>query len=156
MNLYDVQVVVNVVGNWTADGNKIKEEFASFFEQLFNPGEPLVERTTSSEWLVEMPRLSNDQISQLEEPFSLEEIKLALFSMSPLKSTGPDGFPPIFYQKKWDIIGKDVCQATKNFLDGGNMLRETNKTFIALIPKVSRSENTKFSLNVLLEDSSLL
>lgn len=88
-----------------------------------------------------MPCLSSVQIAHLEEPISLEEIKLALFSMKPLKSPGPVGFPPIFYQKKWNIIGEEVCQATKNFLEGGHMLKETNKTFIALIPKVNRLEN---------------
>lgn len=137
----DIKAIKDSRGNWTVDENKIKEEFASFFEQLFNPGESAEERMSTREWLEEMPRLSNAQFMQLDEPFSSEEIKGGIFSMSPLKSPGPDGIPPIFYQEKWEIIGDEVCQATKNFLEGGNMLRETNKTFIALIPKVSRPEN---------------
>ena len=37
-------------------------------------------------------------------------------------------------------MGEEVCQATKNFLSGDFMLKETNKTNIALIPKVTRPE----------------
>lgn len=64
------------------------------------------------------------------EPFSQEEIKAAMFSMKPTKSPGPDGISPVFLQKQWNVV--------KNFLSGGHMLRGTNQTFIALIPKVDR------------------
>lgn len=44
-------------------------------------------------------------------------------------------------QKQWHVIGEEIGQAAKNFLDGGYMLREMNQTFIALIPKVDRPEH---------------
>ncbi|GAA0146857.1 hypothetical protein LIER_36395 [Lithospermum erythrorhizon] len=52
------------------------------------------------------------------------------------KSPGPDGFPAEFYQKNWDVIGKDVTKATLEFLNNGHILKEINNTFITLIPKI--------------------
>ncbi|XP_062076041.1 uncharacterized protein LOC133780185 [Humulus lupulus] len=38
----------------------------------------------------------------------LSEVKEALFQMNPDKSPGPDGMSPGFYQRCWDIVGRDV------------------------------------------------
>ena len=38
------------------------------------------------------------------------EIRKALFCMKPLKAPGPDGFHPIFFQRSWHIVGKDLCR----------------------------------------------
>lgn len=43
-----------------------------------------------------------------------------------------------FRNKRWDNVSEDFCQATLNFLEGGYMLKETNQTFIALIPKTEK------------------
>lgn len=37
------------------------------------------------------------------------EIIEVLKGMGPTKASGIDGFPAIFYQKYWHIIGKDTC-----------------------------------------------
>ncbi|GJS60016.1 putative RNA-directed DNA polymerase, eukaryota, reverse transcriptase zinc-binding domain protein [Tanacetum coccineum] len=42
-----------------------------------------------------------------------------------------------FLQKGTDIVGHDVCKAIRNFFVNGQLLKELNHTFIALIPKVS-------------------
>jgi hypothetical protein len=75
--------------------------------------------------------------SWLLHPFSEDEVRAALFQMHPLKSLRPDGFPTIFYQKNWDIVGKDVCCAVLSFLNGGQFDSSLNATNIVLIPKVS-------------------
>ncbi|GJV96829.1 hypothetical protein Tco_1548406 [Tanacetum coccineum] len=40
-----------------------------------------------------------------------------------------------FLQKGWDIVGHDVCKAIRDFFVNGQLLKELNHTFIALIPK---------------------
>lgn len=40
--------------------------------------------------------------------FPQNEIKAALFDMGPLKSPGPDGFHPIFFQRSWDILASPI------------------------------------------------
>ncbi|GKC83759.1 hypothetical protein Tco_1139476, partial [Tanacetum coccineum] len=65
------------------------------------------------------------------------EIKNAMFSMGNEKSPGPDGFTAAFFKEAWDIVGKDVILAVREFFINGNLLKEMNHTIIALIPKVS-------------------
>ncbi|GJV50983.1 MACPF domain-containing protein CAD1 [Tanacetum coccineum] len=39
------------------------------------------------------------------------------------------------FTKGWDIVGHDVCKAIRDFFVNGQLLKELNHTFIALIPK---------------------
>ncbi|GJW07139.1 hypothetical protein Tco_1569562 [Tanacetum coccineum] len=41
----------------------------------------------------------------------------------------------------WDIVGHDVCKAVHDFFINGQLLKEINHTFIALIPKEVVSDN---------------
>ena len=64
------------------------------------------------------------------------EIDETLQQMEPLKAPGPDGLPPLFYQKFWNSIGDDVLAAIINCLNSGFIPPSINHTFITLIPKV--------------------
>ncbi len=63
--------------------------------------------------------------------------------MAPLKSPGPDGLPPVFYQKYWHLIGEDVTKAVLTCLNIGKILKAINHTYITLIPKVKNPEEVK-------------
>lgn len=52
------------------------------------------------------------------------------------KSPGPDGFNVNFFLFSWDIVGRDFTHAVQSFFKRGCLLRGTNSTAIALIPKV--------------------
>ena len=73
---------------------------------------------------------------ELSRPYSVEEVKVALFQMGPTKAPGPDGMNALFYQKFWHIVGNDVSSAMLDFLNSGIMIPEINYTHIVLIPKV--------------------
>ena len=51
------------------------------------------------------------------------------------KAPGLDGFPMFFFQKLWNLVGKDVFDAVKEFYGAKQMLKEVNSTFPCLIPK---------------------
>ncbi|XP_074300747.1 uncharacterized protein LOC141632060 [Silene latifolia] len=88
-------------------------------------------------------RVSNDDADVLGKPFSAKEIRRAVFHMGPLKSSGPDGIPAIFYQRCWHLVNKDCTKAILSILNSGMVLREMNRTFIALVPKCDNLEDVK-------------
>lgn len=84
--------------------------------------------------------LSDQHIAHLNREFNKEEVEEAMKIMTALTSPGTDGIPPVFLQKEWPTCRNDISKATLDFLKGGLMLKETNKTHIALIPKVERPD----------------
>ncbi|KAL0378826.1 UNVERIFIED_CONTAM: hypothetical protein Sradi_3188100 [Sesamum radiatum] len=77
---------------------------------------------------------------QLVQPFTASEVRNALFSMSPFKSPGPDGMPPLFFQKLWHIVGSDVTRSVLSMLNDVHLLHKMNFTHIVLIPKRTNPE----------------
>ena len=79
--------------------------------------------------------------SQMNEdmlkPFDEQEVKAALFQMFQRKAPGPDGFPAHFFQTHWDLCGEEVTLAVLRVIKGEDDMRDTNQTFIVLIPKVA-------------------
>lgn len=74
------------------------------------------------------------QLRSLDNDFSDDEIKEAVFLLPKGKSSGPDELPAEFFQTFWDIVGEDV----KNFIRGFFMGRDIgcmNKASITLIQK---------------------
>lgn len=64
-----------------------------------------------------------------------KEVKATVFSMGAYKALGPDGFPPVFFQEYWDIVGLDISCAARDFFKIGWLLKHHNKTYIVLVPK---------------------
>ncbi|KAA3488060.1 reverse transcriptase [Gossypium australe] len=93
------------------DGKKIvketelQEAAKIFFEKLFSfdgVADPkrILEGVDSC--------ISPEMNEVLNSPFTADEILVALKGMGPLKAPGSDGFPALFFQKYWQIVGKDV------------------------------------------------
>ncbi|CAI8595756.1 unnamed protein product [Vicia faba] len=55
--------------------------------------------------------------------------------MYPLKVPGPNGFPSIFFQKCWNIVGPDVSSLVLEVLESNKDSNMINNTHIAFIPK---------------------
>lgn len=85
--------------------------------------------------------VTQDMNERLLSPILPEEIKRAAFQMGALKAPGPDGFPGMFFQNFWQVVGTDTCNAVTSFFEGGYLLKELNKTNIVLIPKVANPES---------------
>ncbi|KAA3465051.1 reverse transcriptase [Gossypium australe] len=67
--------------------------------------------------------------------FQAEEILKAIKSISPLKASGNNGFPAIFFQKYWNIVGEETTVYYLQILNGQRNMEEVNRTSIVLIPK---------------------
>ena len=65
--------------------------------------------------------------------------------MHPIKSPDPDGMPPIFFQKYWNIVSQNVSDCILNILNTGVMPLEMNETHICLLPKKKPQKITEYS-----------
>ena len=65
------------------------------YQKLFTSSEPV----NLDEILEQIPTMVTEEMnSELLKEFTVEEVENALKQMAPLKSPGPDGMPPLFYQ----------------------------------------------------------
>ncbi|KAA3467389.1 reverse transcriptase [Gossypium australe] len=87
--------------------------------------------------------ISESMNQSLTAPYTETDIIEALKGMGPKKATDFDGFPAIFYQKFWHIIGKDTSNFCLEVLNHGHSLHEINRTLVVLIPKAATPTNLK-------------
>jgi hypothetical protein len=69
-------------------------------------------------------------------PFSLEEVKQAVWDCESFKSPGPDGINFGFIKEFWQELKDDFMKFLSDFHRNGKLSKGVNSTFIALIPKV--------------------
>ena len=72
----------------------------------------------------------------LSRDFRASEVETALKQMYTTIAPGPDGMPPIFYQKFWPTVSPIVTKSVLDFLNFGITPSNFSKTHIVLIPKV--------------------
>ncbi|XP_070043193.1 uncharacterized protein [Nicotiana tomentosiformis] len=65
-----------------------------------------------------------------------DEIKEAVFSLSPHNTTGQDGFNGTFVQSCWKIIEREVIAFVKYFFKGKGLTKFYSHTCLVLIPKI--------------------
>ena len=121
------------VGNDIQDPDGIRLHVRSFYERLYSSDQ--VQCMTQA--------TKSDSLVQVGGHPSREEIKQALFSMKPLKSPGPDGFHPIFFQKAWEITGDAICQNIQRWFAECNIPEDLCQALICLIPKQTSPETIK-------------
>lgn len=77
-----------------------------------------------------------EENEELLQMVTEDEVHRVVSSMKSYKSLRPDGFPLVFFQQFWQIIKLDLHQVAPKFFRTGKLLKQLNKTFISLIPKV--------------------
>jgi len=97
---------------------------------------------------VERPSFSNLQFrtlyvgegGSLIKPFSVAEVKEAIWDCDSFKSPGPDGVNFGFIKDFWPELKEDVTRFVSEFHRNGKMAKGINATFIVLIPKVDNPQ----------------
>jgi len=71
----------------------------------------------------------------LNEQFTLDEIKVALWSIKDNYAPGPDGFNSRFYKLHWELMKNKIFEALNDVFKTGEIIKEWNHMFLHLIPK---------------------
>lgn len=74
-------------------------------------------------------------MGSLGKKVTYEEIKHALFYMSPWKASGHDGFSVGFYQRAWHTVGIQFYEYIKKVCKSPSEVSTINQTNICMIPK---------------------
>ncbi|KAA3463879.1 reverse transcriptase [Gossypium australe] len=131
--------------NWLKLGDKNSAFFhrcalarrkANTISKLVMEEERVIEE--ESDILVEASSFFKIFSSQMERKILArkEEIQIALEGMGPTKAPGADGFPALFFQRYWHIVGQDVTDYCLGILNNAQDFGDFNNTDIVLIPKV--------------------
>lgn len=104
---------------------------SSYFTGLFDRVDVVYDPVLSKA----QARITDDDNMQLIKPFEEDEFKVAISQMHPDKSLGPDGLHLAFYQRFWELYGKDIYLADCSWLCECCFPPNLNDTNIVLIPK---------------------
>lgn len=70
-------------------------------------------------------------------PFTLDEVKQAIWDCDRYKSPGPDGINFGFLKQFWNVLNDDFWRFVTDFHCNKRLPKGINATFISLIPKVN-------------------
>ncbi|GJX96939.1 hypothetical protein Tco_0352737 [Tanacetum coccineum] len=118
-------------GVWIVELNDVKAEFKDHFWSRFSMDGGVWLTILSDTFL----KLSTNQITSLDAPFSCEEIKKYVWDCSLDKAPDLDGFALGFFKRFWEVIKEDVFALVRSFQKRRDIPRRCNPSFIALILK---------------------
>ena len=124
--------LLDAKGRWQEDEAKIEDIVVDYYNNLFKSNNPMdcteiLEAVTPKVTLVMNHSLTRD--------FLAAKVKLALKQMYPLKASGSDGMPPLFFQHFWLKVCVEVTTTVLDFLNSGISPPKFNETHIVLIGK---------------------
>ncbi|KAL9687575.1 hypothetical protein QQ045_031980 [Rhodiola kirilowii] len=122
-------------GNRFSERNKLTSMATDYFDEIFRPSYTDGVVDWSQQLVCLQPVISEVMNRGLLEDISEEEVRRAVFNMSPLKAPGVDGIPALFYQKNWGNVRGYVVAYVREFWMNGVLDDRFNKTLIVLIPK---------------------
>ncbi|XP_074336668.1 uncharacterized protein LOC141673834 [Apium graveolens] len=93
------------------------------------------EEATSNDSTASPRIVTQSQNNELVADVTFEEFTEAMNQMHPDKASGPDGLNPAFYQNFWKVLGNDVFECCRDWLQGTSFPADLNHTNIVLIPK---------------------
>ncbi|KAL0405567.1 UNVERIFIED_CONTAM: hypothetical protein Slati_3870600 [Sesamum latifolium] len=136
----EIKKLTDETGQEVVSKEGIQHVILNYFRSMFESTHPTEEAMEAVVNCIK-PRVTTAMNEVLAQPFTSEEITIALKQMHPLKSPGPDDMSPIFYQKYWSIVGPEVNYLILNFLNHDTLNPLINYTHIVLIPKCPNPSN---------------
>ncbi len=110
----------------------IENYFSSQFRELFQSSQSTITSELDELFTPCISEVENNDLSKVPD---LQEVGDVVWSMHPLKASGPDGLLGLFFKHYWPIVRDQVVAAVQSFFRFGSLLPQMNHTFITLIPK---------------------
>jgi hypothetical protein len=129
---------LKIDGIWCSDDETLKREASNFFKKLFQSNAQCDPHSLLLHNIPQIPQALHDTLLQ---PVSKREVKDAIYSMSPYKAPGPDGFQPIFFTTYWHIVGGDVWKLVSDAFASGHIPVDLAETLIIPIPKIDEPQS---------------
>jgi mannosylglycoprotein endo-beta-mannosidase len=127
-------------GDVIIEGTKdLLEHATSYYKELFGPAPRNLVPIGDDLWTPD-EKLNDEDNIDLSWPFSVDEIKTALFSMEVNRAPGPDNIPIEFFQHCWHIVQFDILNMFARFFNGTLDVQRLNYGVITLLPKVSGAD----------------
>jgi hypothetical protein len=79
--------------------------------------------------------VTKEENALLEEKFTMEEIRKAVFESYPDGAPGPDGISFMYYQHFWEEVKEDLIEMFDDFHNGTLDLYRLNFSLVIVIPK---------------------
>ncbi|KAH1081880.1 hypothetical protein J1N35_021641 [Gossypium stocksii] len=129
-------LLIDKVG-WCFDNDMLRRPILDYFSKMYTVDNYL----TGHFYVCDcFSKLKTEDISGLLAEVTEEEVRRSVFSMSPLKAHGVDGFHAKFYQANWEIVGVNIFNFVKSVFEGNDLDPRINRTILVLIPKVFEAE----------------
>ncbi|XP_050222174.1 uncharacterized protein LOC126672268 [Mercurialis annua] len=96
-------------GNWKENPGEVQSIIQDYFGNLFDSAGPSDEEIEAVTRLVK-PVITGEMNQMLCAEFKAGDVVQALKEMEPTKAPGIDGYPALFFQKYWDIVGTDITK----------------------------------------------
>ena len=107
---------LTVDGTWSEEPLEIKRGVREYYESIFMETSCERPRILSDGF----QRISEDDVSMLEDQFSEAEVLVAVKNCGSSKAPGPDGFNFHFIKRYWEIIKGDLLNAVGYFWEKGD------------------------------------
>ncbi|GAU35182.1 hypothetical protein TSUD_319920 [Trifolium subterraneum] len=127
----------NEEGEWVDEQDSLRNMVRTFYTNLYKEDQPIRDPVIS--WSTYPMNLEAEHI-RLSAPVSFVDCKKALFDMGPHKAPGEDGYPAIFFQHCWDIVGESIYKYVNQVWSNTSLISFINNIMLVLIPKVDKPE----------------
>uniref|UniRef100_A0A803PPY1 Reverse transcriptase zinc-binding domain-containing protein n=1 Tax=Cannabis sativa TaxID=3483 RepID=A0A803PPY1_CANSA len=114
---------------------EVVQHFLNHFQNIMGKEKP-TSRPIQQDCIDMGSILTLDQQVHLLKPFSLKEVRTAMFSIPSTKSPGPDGFGSGFFKSIWLEVGKEIYRAIIHFFETNKFPANLHNTALSLVPKV--------------------
>lgn len=116
----------------------IERHVLDFYTELFASENECIDNGLIEESIDSMGTMEdNEMLTKLPTWYEVED---AVFGMNFDGAPGPDGFGGFFYQKYWDIVGKEVYNVVTQFFKDSWLPQNINSNNVVLIPKTTSAD----------------